>query len=304
MDLVTYLAFDGQCEVAFKHYEKVLGGKILMMMKGSDVPPGVPAPPEGADRIMHARLQVGDRLLMGGDAPSQFFSKPQGFCVNIMTDTPAEAERIFRDLGKGGTVTMPMAETFWAQRFGMLTDKFGTPWMINCEARAAAAETLGKPFVISRTFDAPRERVWQCFTDAALLKQWWGPKGMDVSFSNMDLQPGGTYLYCLRMPNGDSLWGKQVYREIAAPERLVFVQSFSDENAGVTRHPMAPQWPLQTHATYTFAKTGRGKTKFTLSCAPLNASPEESAAFAAGHDSMTQGWGSTLDKLADFLAQA
>jgi uncharacterized protein YndB with AHSA1/START domain len=105
------------------------------------------------------------------------------------------------------------------------------------------------------------------------------------------------------MADGGSLWGKQVYGEIAAPERLVFVQSFSDENAGVTRHPVARQWPLQTHATYTFAKAGRGKTKFTLSCAPLNSSPEESAAFAAGHDSMTQGWGGTLDKLAAYLAK-
>ena len=118
MDLVTYLGFDGQCEAAFKHYEKVLGGKILMMMRMADAPAGMPVPPEAASRIMHARLQVGDRLLMGGDAPTARAVKPQGFCANIMVDDPAEAERIFRDLGEGGTVTLPMSETFWAAKDG------------------------------------------------------------------------------------------------------------------------------------------------------------------------------------------
>ena len=134
-DLVTHLSFDGQCEAAFKHYEKVLGGKILMMARYADAPAnaGVPQATETANRIMHARLQVGDRLLMGGDAPPQFASKPQGFCVSIQVDDPAEAERIFRELGEGGVVQMPIGETFWARRFGVLIDKFGMPWMVNCE---------------------------------------------------------------------------------------------------------------------------------------------------------------------------
>ena len=138
-DLVTYLSFDGECEAAFKYYEKVLGGKILMMMRHADAPAGtgVPQTPDTANRIMHARLKVGDRLLMGGDAPPQFASKPQGFCVNIMVDDPTEAERIFRELGEGGVVMMPIAETFWARLFGMLIDKFGIPWMVNCEKPAA-----------------------------------------------------------------------------------------------------------------------------------------------------------------------
>jgi PhnB protein len=134
-DLVTYLSFDGQCESAFKHYEKVLGGKILMMMRFNDMPAGAGAPqvPDMANRIVHARLQVGGRLLMGGDAPKQFASKAQGFSANIMVDDPADADRIFHELAEGGTVMMPISETFWARRFGMLVDKFGTPWMVNCE---------------------------------------------------------------------------------------------------------------------------------------------------------------------------
>jgi PhnB protein len=105
------------------------------MMRYADALAGVDVPqtPETAARIMHARLQVGDRLLMGGDAPPQFASKPQGFCVSVQVDDPAEAERIFRGLGEGGVVQMPLGETFWAHRFGMLIDKFGTPWMVNCE---------------------------------------------------------------------------------------------------------------------------------------------------------------------------
>jgi len=133
MDFVTYLGFDGTCEEAFKFYEKVLRGKIQMMVRNADAPPGTPVSPGSENRIMHARLEAGGRLLMGGDAPSQKKAKAQGFCVSIMVDEVAEAERIFRELSKGGTVEMPIGETFWARRFGMFTDKFGTPWMINCE---------------------------------------------------------------------------------------------------------------------------------------------------------------------------
>ena len=117
-DLVTYLSFDGHCEAAFKHYEKILGGKILMMVRHADAPAdaGMPQTPETAARIMHARLQIGERLLMGGDAPPQFATKPQGFCVSIQADDPAEAERIFRALGEGGVVQMPLGETFFAHR--------------------------------------------------------------------------------------------------------------------------------------------------------------------------------------------
>jgi PhnB protein len=115
--------------------QKILGGQIVMMMRYADAPAGAGAPQttETANRIMHARLQVGDRFLMGGDAPPQFASKPQGFCVSIQVDDPAKAERIFGELSEGGVVQMPIGETFWARRFGMLIDKFGTPWMVNCE---------------------------------------------------------------------------------------------------------------------------------------------------------------------------
>lgn len=133
MDMCTYLSFNGSCENAFKFYEKALGGKILMMMRYSDAPPDHPPMQMVKDRIMHARMQIGDRLLMASDAPAEHFTPPQGFHVQVGVSDPAEAERIYKALAAGGKQTMPMAETFWARRFGMLVDKFGIPWMINCE---------------------------------------------------------------------------------------------------------------------------------------------------------------------------
>jgi uncharacterized protein YndB with AHSA1/START domain len=158
-------------------------------------------------------------------------------------------------------------------------------------------------FVISRTFDAPRELVWKCFTDPEHMKQWWGPKGVTIVKSDMDLRPGGSYHYGMRTADGQTMWGKMAYREITPPSRIVFVNSFSDEAGGVTRHPMAPTWPLEMLSVFTFEEEG-GKTKFSVKWTPLNATEEERATFAAGHASMNQGWGGTLDKLAAYVTKA
>ena len=133
MQMNPYLSFDGKCETAFKFYEKVLGGKVLMMMKYGESPMAAQTPPESRDKIMHARLAVGDKLLMGSDAPAQMYEPMNGIQVTLSVDKPAEADRIFGALAENGSVRMPIQETFWAQRFGMLVDQFGTPWMINCE---------------------------------------------------------------------------------------------------------------------------------------------------------------------------
>ncbi len=156
-------------------------------------------------------------------------------------------------------------------------------------------------FVITRVFDAPRDLVWKAFTEPKRLKEWWGPKGVTIIESKMDLRPGGSYHYAMRTPDGNTMWGKFVYREITPPSRMVFVNSFSDEAGGVTRHPMAPNWPLEMLSTFLFEEES-GKTRFTVRWSPLNATEEERATFAAGHASMHQGWGGTLDKLAAYLA--
>jgi len=156
-------------------------------------------------------------------------------------------------------------------------------------------------FVITRVFDAPRDLVWKAFTEPQRLKKWWGPKGVRIVESKMDLRPGGSYHYAMRTPDGNTMWGKFVYREITPPSHMVFVSSFSDEAGGVTRHPMAPNWPLEMLSTFLFEEES-GKTRFTVRWSPLNATEEERATFAAGHASMQQGWGGTLDKLAAYLA--
>ena len=165
-------------------------------------------------------------------------------------------------------------------------------------------EQATKDFVISRVLNAPRDLVWQCFTDPERMKQWWGPKGVKVRASNMDLRVGGSYLYGMETPDGKVMWGKFVYREITPPERLVFVNFFSDENGGVTRHPLSPSWPLQLLSTFTFDDVGGGRTRFTVRWAPLDPTPEERATFDAGHASMTGGWSGTLEQLEAYLPRA
>lgn len=133
MKLNPYLTFPGTCEQAFKAYHKILGGEIVAMMPHEGTPAEEHASPEWRKKIIHARLLVDGVALMGSDAPPDRFEPMQGFSVTLNIKEPAEAERVFGALAEGGTVRMPLAETFWATKFGMLTDRFGTPWMINCE---------------------------------------------------------------------------------------------------------------------------------------------------------------------------
>jgi len=139
-NLNPYLTFNGQCKAAFKFYEKVLGGKIDAMLPHEGTPAAEHVPPDWRKKIMHAHLTVGDVVLMGSDAPPAFYEPMKGFSVTLGIADPAEAERVFHALAKKGTVRMPIQQTFWAARFGMLVDQFGTPWMINCEQPAQAAQ--------------------------------------------------------------------------------------------------------------------------------------------------------------------
>ena len=133
MQLNTYLVFNGQCEAAFKFYEQVLGGKILAMFTHDGTPSAAQVPKEWLNKIMHVTLKAGDSILMGSDAPPDRYQQPKGFTVNIGIDKVADAERIFQALSENGTVVVPIQKTFWAERWGMVTDQYGTPWMVNCE---------------------------------------------------------------------------------------------------------------------------------------------------------------------------
>lgn len=133
MKINPYLMFNGNCEAAFRFYEQCLGGKITMMMTHKEAPSAGDVSPEWHDKIMHACLELEDRLLMGSDCPPGYFEPPQGFYVQVSVPKPEEAERIFHALAENGNVKMPIAQTFWSTRFGMLIDQFDTPWMVNCD---------------------------------------------------------------------------------------------------------------------------------------------------------------------------
>jgi len=134
MAINIYLSFDGQCEAAFNFYAHVLGAQITAQFRYADTPMEFPTPEEWKNKLMHASLTTPDgAILMGADAPPDHYKPAQGFSISLQIPDEAEAERVFAALSEGGTVTMPIAETFWAKRFGMLIDQFGKPWMINCE---------------------------------------------------------------------------------------------------------------------------------------------------------------------------
>jgi uncharacterized protein YndB with AHSA1/START domain len=157
-------------------------------------------------------------------------------------------------------------------------------------------------FVVSRAFDASRETLWACLTEPDRMRQWWGPKGCKVVAADMDLRPGGSYHYGMQMPNGDTMWGKFVYREIVPPERLHFINFFSDEKGGVTRHPLAPNWPLEMLSTFTLEEAD-GRTRFTVRWSPHNATKEERETFDSPEMriGMTNGWAGTMDQLEAYL---
>lgn len=136
MQLNPYVHFDGRCEEAFNFYQRTLGRKIEMMLRYEGMPSADHVPAEWRSKIGHAHLIVGDQVFMGCDAPPSCYQKPQGFSASIHVQDPSEAERIFRELSQDGSIRMPIQETFRAVRFGMLTDRYGIPWMVNCGKEA------------------------------------------------------------------------------------------------------------------------------------------------------------------------
>jgi PhnB protein len=135
MQVNPYLTFNGNCEEAFNYYQTVFGGTIEAMLPHAGTPAEEHVPAEWRKKIMHARIRFGDNVLMASDSPPQFQRPMEGFSVSINVDSTAEAERVFQALADGGVVKMPIQPTFWAERFGMLIDRFGTPWMVNHEKK-------------------------------------------------------------------------------------------------------------------------------------------------------------------------
>ena len=134
MQMTTYLSFKGECEAAFKFYEKCLDGQLGAIFRYAGSPLADQVPADWQDKVMHGSFTLGDQVLMGGDVAPDRYEQPKGFSLSLQMQSAADAERIFDELAKGGTVVMPLEKTFWAARFGMVVDRFGIPWLINCEA--------------------------------------------------------------------------------------------------------------------------------------------------------------------------
>ncbi|EAQ79692.1 SRPBCC family protein [Blastopirellula marina] len=156
-------------------------------------------------------------------------------------------------------------------------------------------------FQLTRIFDAPRELVYQAWTETPHLEQWWGPPGLSARVVKLDLQPGGVFHYAMKMPDRPEMFGKFVYREIEPNRMLTYVVSFSDAEEGITTHPFSPTWPQEMlSAVELFDEDGQ--TRVELWITPINASREQEQTFREGHQSMQQGYGGTLDQLEAYLA--
>src|SRR5687768_2112060 len=133
MHMTPYLSFKGQCEEAFKFYEQCLGGQLGTIFRYAETPLAARVPDDWQDKVMHSSLKLGDQLLMGGDVAPDRYVEPKGFQLSLQIASTAEAERVFDALAEGGQVVLPLEKTFWAARFGMVVDRFGIPWLVNCE---------------------------------------------------------------------------------------------------------------------------------------------------------------------------
>ncbi len=157
-----------------------------------------------------------------------------------------------------------------------------------------------KPFTVSRIFNAPRALVYKVNTESEHLAKWMGPAGAKVIKTDLRFEVGGIHHYGLELPDGSQMWGKQVYLEIVPLTRIVLIQSFSDKDAGLTRHPMAPTWPLEMLSTTTFADDG-SKTIMTVNWKPYNSDATGIATFDGARDGMTGGFKGMMDTLETYL---
>jgi PhnB protein len=132
-ELTAYISFKGDCEEAFRFYEEVLGAKPGLMFRYADSPVADVVPPGWDTRIMHGSITIGAQRLEGADVPPERYEESKGFSLSLNVPTAREAERLFAELASGGRVVYAIEKTFWSERFGMVVDRFGIPWMINCE---------------------------------------------------------------------------------------------------------------------------------------------------------------------------
>lgn len=161
-------------------------------------------------------------------------------------------------------------------------------------------------FVLTRVFNAPRALIWKAWSEAEQMQAWWGPKGATITVAAFEFRPGGFFHYGMRYSNGPQMWGRFMYRDIAAPGRIAWLNSFSNEGCGITRAPFDKPIPLEIHNEVTFnehvGNEHAGQTSVTLRARPHGATEEERKVFDEMTSSFEQGYGGTLDQLSAHLA--
>lgn len=140
MQMNPYLSFNGECEAAFKFYEESLGGQAGDIFRYAGSPLAGQVPADWSNKIMHGSVKVGDQVLMGADVAPEQYEQPKGFSLSLQIKNTVDADRIYQELAKGGKVIFPLEKTFWAERFGMVVDRFGIPWLINCDGSDQSPE--------------------------------------------------------------------------------------------------------------------------------------------------------------------
>lgn len=210
----------------------------------------------------------------------------------------------FEDLGGRTRLTMrgtfPSAE----ERERVIREYGADKGLVQTLSRLADYLEQEDELVLERAFDAPRKLVWQAWTEPERLAQWWGPKGASIRVAKHELRPGGVFHYAMQFQPGHDMWGRFVYRDVVAPERLVFISSFSDAAGGIAKPPfpqLGDDWPLEVMNTLTLTEQG-GKTMLRLRGGPFNGTEAQRKAFARMTDSMQQGWAGTFEKLKQHLA--
>lgn len=303
-EIITTRLVDAPAELVFRmwtdidHVDKWWGPTgFTNETKKMDVRPGgeweyIMHGPDGKDYPNHVAYKVvepNERLeyLHGG-----FAGDPNAFDMLVTFEAQGNKTKIF------------MRHTFkTAEMRQMVVEQYG--------AIEGAKQTLDKmeayiteddrrEFTIVREFDAPMELMFDVMTQPEHLMKWWGPVGLKMKTAKIDLRPGGLYHYSMEAPDGSMMWGKFVWHEIVRPERLVFVNSFSDEAGNTTRHPMAPDWPLEMLNILTMTEHD-GKTTLKLKGRPINATREEVEVYHSNHPSMRGGFGGTYDQLDAYL---
>lgn len=169
-------------------------------------------------------------------------------------------------------------------------------------AKNMTAKMEDNELVITRVFNAPRELMFKVWSEAEHLKHWWGPKGFNWSYAELDFRPGGFFHYSMQSPDGYLMWAKFIYHEIEALEKIVWDNCFSDEEGNIVRPDFSDQFPLKIRNVLTLAEND-GKTTITLRGGPIHATEEERSFFAGMFESMKEGFGNTFDQLEEYLAK-